>query len=454
MLIKITKSTNLILLFCITAITFIFCQPTEQTVATGHPEWAKDEIIYEVNIRQYSEAGTFNAFAEQLPRLQKMGVGILWLMPINPIGVEGRKGTLGSYYAVKDYKAVNPEYGTLDDLKKLVGKTHELGMHVIIDWVANHTSPDNVWTKTHPEYYSKDSLGNFYPPVPDWHDVIDLNYDNKDLRTAMTDAMKYWVEECDIDGFRCDVASMVPNDFWKEAITELKKVKHVFMLAEASEAELHDAGFDMTYSWGLKDVMNDVAKGNKNAESIAEYFVKEQKNYKPDDYRMLFTTNHDENSWNGTAYERFGDGANTFSVLCGTAKGMLLIYSGQESKLNKQLQFFEKDPIEWDDYPLEGFYTKLADVKKENKALWNGSQGGEMVRINTSNDEKIYAFYREKDGDKVIVILNLSGEDVSAAISNEILQGNFKEIFTDSPESFYGSFNKNLKPWQYLVFVN
>ena len=242
----------------------------------SHPEWSKNSVIYEVNVRQYTPEGTFAAFEKHLPELKKLGVDILWLMPINPIGVKNRKGSLGSYYSVKDYKAVNPEFGTEKDLKNLVSKAHEMGMHVIIDWVANHTAWDNVWVKPHPDFFTKDSSGNFVPPIADWGDVIDLNYDNKELWKYMIDAMKYWITNCNIDGFRCDVAAMVPIDFWIEARKELTETKKdIFMLAEADESYLHRA-FDMTYNWPLKDLMHEVSIGKKNADDLVKFFKKNQ----------------------------------------------------------------------------------------------------------------------------------------------------------------------------------
>lgn len=233
-----------------------------------HPEWAKNAVLYEVNVRQYTPEGTFKAFEKHLPRLKAMGVDILWLMPVNPIGVKNRKGTLGSYYSIKDYLAVNPEFGTKDDLKELVNKAHDLGMHVIIDWVANHTSWDNNLITEHPDWYAHDSTGKIIPPVPDWTDVAGLNYKNKELREYMTNALIYWVREADIDGFRCDVAGMLPVSFWNEAVPKIKAIKHVFMLAEWETPEMHDTAFDMTYSWNAYQVMNAIAKGKKTAVAL------------------------------------------------------------------------------------------------------------------------------------------------------------------------------------------
>ena len=427
-------------------------QNQEETYKPEAPEWSKNVSIYEVNIRQYTEEGTFAAFEKHLPELKEMGVGILWLMPIHPIGEVNRKGTLGSYYAVKDYNAINPEFGTADDFARLINKIHEMGMHVIIDWVANHTAWDNVWTKTHPEFFNRDSLGNFYPPVPDWHDVIDLNYDNSEMQTAMISAMSYWVKTFNIDGYRCDVASMVPVEFWMKARKALDSIKPVFMLAEANESYLHPA-FDMTYDWPLLHLQNEIAQGKKNADDLVNYLEEEQKEYRHEDYRMVFTTNHDENSWNGTVFERLDGGAEAFDILCGTISGMPLIYSGQEAGLNKRLNFFEKDPIEWKEHRFRKIFERLNMLKLRNHALWNGKYGGKMEFINTNN-ENVFSFVRVKDGDKVFVIINLSGNEQKITFASNAATGRYKNLFSkEDTIEFLGELKFDLKPWGYKVFV-
>ncbi|MCF8261614.1 MAG: alpha-amylase [Melioribacteraceae bacterium] len=417
-----------------------------------HPEWSYDATIYEANIRQFSEEGTFNAFSEGLPAIKNMGVDIIWLMPIHPIGEKNRKGSLGSYYAVKNYLGVNPEFGTEDDLRNLVNKIHEMGMYVIIDWVANHSSWDNPLTVTNPEFYTTDENGNFVPPVEDWADVIDFNYDNPGLRRYMTDALLYWVKEFNIDGYRCDVAGMVPTDFWEQSRKELDEIKPVFMLAEAGEPELQENAFDMTYNWQLKNLMNEIAAGEKNALNFNEYLAEELKTYDENYFRMVFTTNHDENSWDGTVFERLGEGYKTFAVLTGTVNGMPLIYSGQEAGLDKRLQFFEKDPIEWKDHPIRELYTKLFNLKKNNQALWNGKKGGSISRINTDNDENVLIFKREKGENIVVTILNLSDESQKATVLDGTLEGNFKNLFSETEEVNQLSTSHQLKPWEYQVW--
>ena len=418
----------------------------------AHSEWSKDAVIYEVNVRQYTPEGTFKAFEKHLPDLKKLGVKILWLMPINPIGELNRKGSLGSYYSVKDYKAVNPEFGSIDDFKNLVSKIHSMGMKVIIDWVANHTSWDNVWVKTHPEFYTRNAEGNLVPPVADWADVIDLNYENKELWKYMIDAMRYWIKDCDIDGFRCDVAAMVPTEFWIEVRKELAQNKNdIFMLAEANENYLHQA-FDMTYNWPLKDFMNDIAQGKKKAVDLIDFFEKEKKEYNADDYRMDFTTNHDENTWNGTEYERLGNAAETFGVFCEVIKGMPLIYSGQEAGMNKRLRFFDKDTIDWKPNPMRNIYTQLNELKKNNKALWNGIAGGEMQFITTENYD-VLSFVREKDGNKILAVFNMSPKEQSVKLTSKLIKGNYSILFNDNKKvELPDDLLINLKPWQYFIY--
>ena len=416
------------------------------------PDWAHNATIYEVNMRQFTPEGTFIAFQKHLPRLKEMGVDILWIMPINPIGNLNRKGSLGSYYAVKDYKAINPEYGTELDFKNLVKSAHALGMKVIVDWVANHTSPDNVWVdQGHKDWYTLDSTGNLQPTIgTDWWDVADLNYDNQDMRLAMIDAMKYWINTADIDGYRCDVAGWVPADFWKQARTELMKIKPVFMLAEAEGADIHD-NFDMTYGWEFHHIMNDIAKGKKNAIDIQSYLNNEKK-YPANAYRMHFTSNHDENSWNGTEMERMGDARFALAVLAATIQGMPLVYNGQETSLDRRLLFFEKDSISWLKMDLVDFYTDLLQLHHHNEALWNGLNGGEVVWVSDVKKGSYCAFTREKNGDKVLCILNLSNADQEIVLNGASVPGKYHNIFTDKSTRFKNGCKVTLAPWGYQVF--
>jgi 1,4-alpha-glucan branching enzyme len=400
-------------------------------VYTHHSDWSKSAVIYELNIRQFSEKGDFNSVIPHLDRLKAMGIDIIWLMPVHPIGEENRKGGLGSYYSVKDYTDVNPNYGTMDDFKKLVDEIHNRDMFVIIDWVANHSAWDNPWTEEHPDWYTLDSTGNMIPPVgTDWSDVVDLNYDNRELRRGMIDAMKFWVQECGIDGFRCDVADWVPVDFWKEARLALDSTDDdLFMLAEAENPKHHPEAFDMSYGWELHHISNEIAKGKMNFDSLHHYMLKEDTNFHESAYRMNFTSNHDENSWNGTVFERYGDNYLNWAVLTSTIDGMPLVYSGQESKMNKRLRFFEKDTIEWADYPLEDFYKNLFTLKDSNEALWNGHYGGPYERIVNSDPENVFSFTRQKGENVVLVVLNNNSEKAEVNLQN-IPSGEYREFST------------------------
>ena len=446
--------------FILFLVSFIFtnCKNTTQyniqSSTVVHPAWSKNVTIYEVNIRQYTEEGTFKAFQKQLPKIKKLGVQLIWLMPIHPIGEVNRKGKLGSYYSVKDYKAIATEYGNEKDFKNLVDAIHAQGMHVIIDWVANHTAWDHIWVKSHPEYYTKDSQGNFVPPVPDWSDVIDLNYDNMEMRTEMLDALKYWVANFNIDGYRCDVAGEVPVDFWNRARNELDKIKNVFMLAEAEGPYLHQHAFDMTYAWELHHYINQVAQGKNNANDFYNIFNKKRLEYGSDAYRMNFTSNHDENSWNGTVYERLGDAAEVMAVLTFTIDGMPLIYSGQEAGLNKRLNFFDKDVIEWKHSKFFNLYQKLIKLKKDNTALWNGNFGSQLKRIKTSNSNDIFAFVREMNNDRIFVITNLSPKKQSIRLKDDNFNNSsYKDYFNGESISITNNITFDLQPWEYKIFI-
>ncbi|MGB0524898.1 MAG: alpha-amylase family glycosyl hydrolase [Flammeovirgaceae bacterium] len=441
---------------------FMACQQAKDTtkakekkeapkVGVQHPDWSKNLGIYEVNIRQYSKEGTLKKVEEDLPRIKELGVGILWLMPIYPISEKNRKGSMGSYYAVQDYKAVNPEFGTMDDLKSFVNKAHELGMYVILDWVANHTGWDHKWMEENPEYYTKDSTGNMMVPEgTDWTDVADLNYENEDLRKAMTDALTFWVREANVDGYRCDVAGMVPIDFWDNVRVELDKIKPVFMLAEDEGPIMHKAAFDMTYGWHLHHIMNEVAQGKKTVAEIDKYVAEDMGKFKPDDYRMLFTTNHDENSWNGTVFERMGAGAEAFAVLACTFPGMPLIYSGQEAGMDKRLKFFEKDEIEWKEHPMFDLFQQLLALKKRNAALWNGEAGGDFTRLKTGQDEHVFAFTRQKGENRVLVVLNLSEEAQNIDVLG--VNGNYKDILGGGEHVITDEWQITLPAWGYKVY--
>ena len=437
------------------ALLFFACQPASKTIDNvGHsPEWAKKAVLYEVNIRQYTPEGTFMAFETHLPRLKEMGVDILWIMPINPISEKNRKGSLGSYYAVKDYKAVNPEFGTLDDFKNLVNKAHGLGLKVIIDWVPNHTGWDNSWITEHKDWYTQDSLGNIIPPNPDWADIADLNYDSKPMRRAMIDAMRFWLTNANIDGFRCDVAWGVPQDFWEAARASLDSIKPVYMLAEDEDhPDFLKKAFDSNYAWKLHHILNEVAQGKKPASEIKNYFDGTGNKYALGSYPMQFITNHDENSWNGTEYERMGDAVKTFAALTFTVEGIPLLYSGQEAGLHKRLLFFDKDTISWSNLEMQKFYQSLISLKHNNRALWNGAAGGAMFWVETSLPENVFAFTREKDKNQVLAIFNLSAKPVETTIQLAPT-GDYKEYFTGITTTLGKGSTIKLDKWGYQVFV-
>lgn len=423
-----------------------------------HHDWSYNLPIYEVNVRQYTSSGTFAGFATHLDRLKELGAGILWFMPIHPIGVQNRIGSLGSYYSVKDYYGVNPEFGTLDNFRTLVDSVHAKGMYVLMDWVGNHTSWDNVLTVTHPDWYAKDGNGNFIPPPgTNWSDVIQLNYSKPELRTYMIDAMKFWVDSIGVDGFRCDAVSFMPLDFWTTAITELKNVKpEIFMLAEDDGIQYNAAGFDMTYAWGLygfgNGILPNIVAGTNTANLLNTYSNQENTYYPAPYYRMYFTSNHDENSWYGTVYELFGNAAENFAVLTSTYRSMPLIYSGQEAGLNHRLAFFDKDQIIWQQSPFADLYKRLFELKKHNKALWNGAAGGQLQRVLTTNNPAIFSFVRQKDECKIFAIFNLTSSEKTITLQGTLYPGNYRDVFTDDSITLSENAIITLPAWGYKVY--
>ncbi len=419
-----------------------------------HPEWSGNSVLYEVNIRQYTNEGTFNAFAEHLPRLKALGVDILWFMPAFPIGVVNRKGELGSYYSVKDFMNVNPEFGTLGDFKNIITKTHEMGMHILLDWVPNHTSWDNKLIVDHPDWYVKDSAGKFTPPLgTDWTDVVQLDWSKKELQDYMIDAMKFWVN-MGVDGFRIDHPHNTPKEFWERARIELTKIRPVLLIGEIEEPTgFLEKGFDMNYAWEMHHLMNNIAQGKDSVKKLVNYYNKERSVYPNNVYRLQFLTNHDENSWAGTIDSLMGDAQKAFATLIFTAQGVPLLYSGQEMCLGKKLKFFVRDPIKWDTCSLTDFYKKLISLKHNNKALWNGDSGGPMVKIKTNNDSKIFAFYREKGESRVVVLLNLSKKSVAVKPLPYELNGEYKDYFAGVKTDLPVTDSLRLDPWGFKVLV-
>lgn len=418
-----------------------------------HPEWSKNTVLYEVNIRQYTPEGTFNAFAAHLPRLKELGIDVLWLMPTFPIGVLNRKGELGSYYSVKDFMDVNPSYGTLDDFKALLNKAHELGMKVMLDWVPNHTSWDNKLTIDHPDWYMKDAAGKFTPPIgTDWTDVIQLDWSKQGLQDYMAQALAFWVN-MGADGFRVDHPHNTPKEFWERVRKELTAIKPVLLLAEIEDPLFLEKGFDMNYAWELHHLMNSVAQGKDSVNKLVKYYNKEWEVYPNSVYRLQFLTNHDENSWAGTIDSLMGDAQKPFAALIFTAQGVPLIYSGQEVCLDKKLKFFVRDTIEWDSCLMTGFYRDLISLKKQNQALWNGDFGAPMVKIATNNDNRVFAYYREKNDNRVIVFLNLSKKSVAVKPVLENLSGDYSEYFTGNKTALPFADSLRIEPWGFRILV-
>jgi len=414
--------------------------------------WLKNAVIYEINLRQYSQSGSIKDFSKHLDSLKNLGVDILWFMPLQPIGIKERKGTLGSYYSIMDYKAFNPEFGTLEEFKDLVEKCHKMGFKVILDWVANHTSWDNKLITEHPDWYTKDSSGKIISPVADWSDVADLNYENQDMRKYMIDAMKWWITECDLDGFRCDVAMMVPTDFWESATFELNQGKKVFMLAEAEQPDHMKKAFHACYGWEFHNTIKDIYKGNKHLSDLFIYLDKTAKDYPEDAIKMNFVSNHDENTWNGTTQESFGEAEDAFTALTFTMNGLPLIYNGMEADLDKRLKFFDKDPIDWNKPKAANrfeFYKTLTSIRHKNPALWINVDGQTTTRL-FKESEEVYAFIRQSGENRVLVVVNLSEKTVKldALEIPSLEQYNlklYKNLKTDGVHLY------ELGPWGYSV---
>ena len=411
-------------------------------------DWIYNTNIYEVNVRQYTKEGTFNAFAHHLPRLKEMGVQILWFMPVTPISKKEMKGSLGSYYACSDYTSINPEFGTLIDFKHLVDYAHKLGMKVIIDWVANHTGWDHVWTKEHPDWYEHEN-GDF-KRASGMDDIIELDFTNTEMRKAMIDAMKFWVRKCGIDGYRCDLAFWVELDFWLEAIPQLNELKPLFWLAEADPLDYPDymQVFDAAYTWTWMHKTEEWYKKELPLLELRNVLV--QYDTAPG-MKAWFTSNHDENSWNGSEYEKYGNAVKALAVHSCTWPGIPLIYSGQELPNKKRLKFFDKDVIEWRKCcDLHEFYQTLLNLHHNHPAL---GVNGELFRLHTSADDKVLAYLRKNGGHEVVVLLNLSPHLARFDVLESWVSGTFREAFTYATNDFVSNRNFEMKGWQWLVWV-
>ena len=430
-----------------------------------YPEAIRDMTIYEVNVRQHTPSGTFKALQQDLPRLRTLGVDILWIMPVQEIGRMNRKGTLGSYYSIRDYKSVNAEFGSLDDFKTLVRDAHSQGFLVILDWVPNHTAWDNAWVIEHPEYYMTDSaaaqvgktlgvdadyykkkgIGNLVYEA-DWDDIALLNLYQPEARKAMIDAMRYWITETDIDGFRADHAGHeIPLFFWEEATAELNTIKDLYWLAEWDEPRMHIV-FDATYDWRLMGLTTQVAAGKLNADALHDHIAQDVARYGNNAQRLNMINNHDENSWHGTVRERYGEGERAFAVFSFVAYGTPLLYSGQEVGLDKRLKFFEKDTIPMEDAgQYYSFYQKLNELKAENPALWSGRFGSIPEKIEDGN-ARVFSFRRVKDDNVVVGFINLSPKPQQITIPADVAA--LKDFFTGKS---FAQGKATLVPWEYVV---
>ncbi len=453
-----TNNKNILFLVFLLAIVFSGCDTSTEPSwddedsspsysAVEHPDWADNATIYEVNIRQYSEEGTFDAFTQDISRIKQMGVEVLWLMPIHPIGEENRLGDLGSYYSIQDYSEINPEFGSKQDLRELVQTAHDHDMKVIMDWVANHTAWDHVWTESNPDWYTRDENGNFITPQG-WEDVIELNFNVEAMRDQMIEEMSYWVDEFNVDGFRADYASGVPMNFWNRVRHDLNEIKPIFLLAEAEDPGFHEYAFDMTYAWSFPNLTHQIADGSAGPNAIHNYMSNEQEEFDGSAYRMYFTSNHDINSWENSAVDRYGPALEAMAVLASTLNGMPLVYNGQEARMDEELAFFQKDQIEWNGYELEEFYTKLLQLNQNNSALWNGESGGAYERVDTNNSD-VFAYKRVNEENEVLVILNLSNQDQTVTLQ-DIESATYTDIFAESEFTIDGE-PIDMTSWGYLV---
>ncbi len=420
------------------------------------PSWVRHTTIYEVNLRQYTKEGTFNAFALELPRLKSLGVQTLWFMPLTPIAKQHRKGSLGSYYACSDYTAINEEFGTAQDFKQLVEQAHQMGFKVIIDWVANHTGWDHVWTRQHPDYYLKDTATGTFQIASGMDDIIELDFDNPELRKAMIDAMKYWVTEFDIDGFRCDLAFWVTLDFWKEARPQLDAVKPLFWFGEYDELDEPAYGdvFDASYTWTWMHRAKDFYQQHLPIDSLLSVLQRYDQ-IGDSSLRSWFTTNHDENSWNGTEYEKYGKMARALAVFSMTWNGVPLLYSGQEIGNRKRIAFFEKDQFVpgSDANELVGFYQQLLRLKREHPALGAGDPSVQTVRIKTSADDHVFCYLRKKGDREVLVVLNLSDKaDLHFDLLDDRVKGIYQNAFSGAANDFTATRGFEMQPWEFLLY--
>ncbi len=423
-------------------------------VEVQNAAWTADAVLYQLNTRQFTPEGTFKAAQKQLPRLAAMGVDIIWLMPIHPIGEVNRKGSLGSPYAVRDYRAVNPELGTEADFRAFVQEAHRLGLRVILDWVANHSAYDNPLTQSHPEWFTRTPEGALTSPAgTDWSDVADFDYGQIGLREYMTESLVYWVRNVGIDGYRADVAGYVPTDFWETARAELDKVKPVFMLAEWEQRDLHARAFDATYGWGWKEAMQRLVKSGEGAGPIRGYYAGQTETWPHAAMRMVYTENHDQNSWDGVAADIYGPAYEAAIALSFVGSGLPLIYNGQEADNDRQLAFFERDPIVWKDGRHAALFAKLIALKTAMPALRNGRFGAPMVEVPSSAAADVYAFTRGAAGERVFAVFNLSPRPHTVTFSHARHHGTYRDALSGESASFTGGETLELPAWGYRIYA-
>ena len=421
-----------------------------------HPEWSYSAVLYEMNIRQLTPEGTLRAAEEKLEFLRSMGIDAIWLMPIYPIGEEGRKGSLGSYYSIKDYCAVNPEFGTMEDFDSFVAKAHALGMKVLLDWVANHTARDAKWLKTKSaDWYEREADGTAKVPW-DWTDTAKLNYANRDVWRGQIESMRFWIEKHNIDGFRCDMAMLVPVEFWQQVSTVLHAVKpDVFMLAEAEELNLFDNAFDMCYAWEIHHMMCDIAKGERRVWDLRNTLYTDRQRYPESAMKMMFTSNHDENSWSGSEFDRFGAAREAMTALTFVWEAaMPLIYTGQEVGYNHSFEFFERDHIPTAEYKAgtdTELYRKLIELKHSQAALQAGERGGRTIEIENNAKDCLMTFVREKGDSRVMAIMNLSPYTIHANYNNGIYAGDYTNAITGERVTLPVEFEQDIEPWGYTL---
>ena len=424
-----------------------------------HPEWSYGAVLYEMNVRQLTPEGTLRAAAARLEFLRDLGVDAVWLMPIYPIGEKNRKGTLGSYYSIRDYCAVNPELGTMDDFDDFVAEAHRLGMKVLMDWVANHTSRDARWIAGKPaSWYERDASGE--PAVPwDWTDTAKLDYANRDVWEAQTAAMEFWIARHAVDGFRCDMAMLVPIEFWQYAAARLRRVKpDLFLLAEAEQRNLFDDGvFDACYGWEMHHLLNDVAQQRVRVTALRDWLRADRGRYPRSAMRLAFTSTHDENSWNGSKFARMGAARGIMAAFTFVVPGGLpLIYTGQEVGYDHSFAFFDRDPIPAESYRANAyteFYRRLTELRHANPALAAGGRGGDMVEISNNAEDCLMTFVREVPGNQVVAVMNLSPYAIETDYYTGIYAGMYTDALTGRPSELRGHVVEPMGPWSYRILT-